>query len=245
MSILRLVFILIFLLLIIAFSIPVQIFCNIIGFKLKKAYPLYFYQMIKIVTGININFNKTKLNKKNMGVLYIANHVSWFDIICLGTLLNARFIAKKEVSQMGIFGFLAILSNTFFIDNENKLSIEYIKKINSKFLAKLKNIDSVDEIKEYTNIKLYISSENLPELKSEEVYWHDLKGMIVIGLNKNEILGEVKELNNFGANDCLIVKPTPNSVDEKERLIPFIKEKFIDSIDKKERVLKVYWQSDY
>ena len=132
-----------------------------------------------------------------------------------------------------------------FIDNENKLSIEYIKKSNSKFLAKLKNIDSVDEIKEYTNIKLYISSENLPELKSDEVYWHDLKGMIVIGLNKNEILGEVKELNNFGANDYLIVKPTPDSVDEKERLIPFIKEKFIDSIDKKERVLKVYWQSDY
>ena len=132
-----------------------------------------------------------------------------------------------------------------FIDNENKLSIEYIKKSNSKFLAKLKNIDSVDEIKEYTNIKLYISSENLPELKSEEVYWHDLKGMIVIGLNKNEILGEVKELNNFGANDYLIVKPSPDSVDEKERLIPFIKEKFIDSIDKKERVLKVYWQSDY
>ena len=132
-----------------------------------------------------------------------------------------------------------------FIDNENKLSIEYIKKNSSKFLAKLKNIDSVDEIKEYTNIKLYISSENLPELKSEEVYWHDLKGMIVIGLNKNEILGEVKELNNFGANDYLIVKPTPDSVDEKERLIPFIKEKFIDSIDKKERVLKVYWQSDY
>ena len=29
-----------------------------------------------------------------------------------------------------------------FIDNENKLSIEYIKKSNSKFLAKLKNIDS-------------------------------------------------------------------------------------------------------
>ena len=132
-----------------------------------------------------------------------------------------------------------------FIDNENKLSIEYIKKSNSKFLAKLKNIDSVDEIKKYTNTKLYISSENLPQLKSEEVYWHDLKGMIVIGLNKNEILGEVKELNNFGANDCLIVNPTPDSVDEKERLIPFIKEKFIDSVDEKERVLKVYWQSDY
>ena len=136
MSILRLVFILIFLFLIIAFSIPVQFFCNIIGFKLEKIYPLYFYQMIKIVTGINVNFNKTKLNKKNMGVLYIANHVSWFDIICLGTLLNARFIAKKEVSQMGIFGFLAMLSNTFFIDNENKNKIiEYNHIIQKKLKA--------------------------------------------------------------------------------------------------------------
>ena len=136
MSILRLVFILIFLLLIIAISIPVQVICNMIGFKLKKVYPLYFYQMIKIVTGININFNKTKLNKKNMGVLYIANHVSWFDIICLGTLLNARFIAKKEVSQMGIFGFLAMLSNTFFIDNENKNKIiEYNHLIQKKLKA--------------------------------------------------------------------------------------------------------------
>ena len=132
-----------------------------------------------------------------------------------------------------------------FMDNEKNLSIEYIKKSNSKFLAKLKNIDNVHEIKEFTNMRLYISNEILPELKFDEVYWHDLIGMIVVGLNKNEILGEVKELNNFGADDCLIVKPTPDSVDEKERLIPFIKEKFIDSVDKKERVLKVYWQSDY
>ena len=136
MSIVRLVIILIFLLLIVAFSIPVQVFCNIIGYKLEKIYPLYFYRMIKIVTGINLNFNKTKLNKKNMGVLYIANHVSWFDIICLGTLLNARFIAKKEVSKMGIFGFLAMLSNTFFIDNENKNKIiEYNHLIQKKLKA--------------------------------------------------------------------------------------------------------------
>ena len=133
MSTLRLILILFFLTLIICMSIPIQIFCNIIGFKLKKLYPLLFYRMIKIVTGININFNSKKYNKKNRGVLYIANHVSWFDIICLGTLLNARFIAKKEVSKMGIFGFLAKLSNTFFIDNENKNRIiEYNHLIQKK-----------------------------------------------------------------------------------------------------------------
>ena len=89
--------------------------------------------MIKLITGININSHISNLNKKNNGVLYIANHVSWFDIICLGTLLNARFIAKKEVSEMGIFGFLAKLSNTFFIDNEDKNKIiEYNNLIQEK-----------------------------------------------------------------------------------------------------------------
>ena len=133
MSILRLVSILIFLLLVIIISIPIQIFFNMIGFKLKKLYPQYFYRLIKLVIGININFDKTKINKANLGVLYIANHVSWFDIICLGTLLKARFIAKKEVSEMGIFGFLAKLSNTFFIDNSNKSKIiEYNNFIQKK-----------------------------------------------------------------------------------------------------------------
>ena len=85
MSILRLTFILVLLILIIFLSIPIQFFCNVIGFKFKKLYPLLFYRMIKIITGININFDSTKLNKINVGVLYIANHVSWFEIICLGT----------------------------------------------------------------------------------------------------------------------------------------------------------------
>ena len=59
--------------------------------------------------------------------------MSWFDIICLGSILNARFIAKKEVASMGIFGFLSTLSNTIYIDNENKNRVlEYNKLINEK-----------------------------------------------------------------------------------------------------------------
>ena len=40
-------------------------------------------------------------------------------------------------------------------------------------------------------------------------------------------------LNNFGANDCLVIEPSKNSVDNQERLIPFIKDIFIKSIDDK------------
>ena len=52
-------------------------------------------------------------------------------------------------------------------------------------------------------------------------------------------------LNNFGANDCLIIKPTDESIDNKERLIPYIKETFIKSVDKKKKLVNVNWKSDY
>ena len=126
-----------------------------------------------------------------------------------------------------------------------KLSFEYIKKSNTKFHAKIKNVNDLDEIKEYTNIKLYISSNDLPILSSNETYWHDLVGMLVVNINKNEILGIIEGLNNFGSNDCLIVKPSTKSIDNKERLIPFIKQTFITSIDKENRLVKVDWESDY
>lgn len=139
MSIIRLIYILFLLIIFIIISIPLQTIFNLIGFKLRRAYPLFFYKIIKLITGIKIDYEKSKFDKKKEGTLFVANHVSWFDIICLGNLLNARFIAKKEVSQMGVFGFLARLSNTFFIDNSDKSKIiEYNTLIKDK-LAKGEN----------------------------------------------------------------------------------------------------------
>ena len=133
MSIIRLIYTLLLLSFFIIISIPIQILLNIFAYKFKNIYAIYFYKIIKLITGLKITYDKKNHSRKKKGTLYVANHVSWFDIICLGTLLNARFIAKKEVSKMGIFGFLAKLSNTFFIDNSDKNKIiEYNKLIKSK-----------------------------------------------------------------------------------------------------------------
>tara|TARA_B100000579_G_C22814136_1_gene846872 strand:+ start:834 stop:1610 length:777 start_codon:yes stop_codon:yes gene_type:complete len=117
-------------------TIPIQILLNISKLNLKNIYPLFFYKVIKNLAGIRVDIQGLKKQKKeSTGTLYIANHVSWFDILCLGSVLNARFIAKKEVASMGIFGFLAKLSNTFFIDNSNKGMIyEYNNFIKEKLL---------------------------------------------------------------------------------------------------------------
>ena len=168
-------------------------------------------------------------------------------LICIGSIGKPRGLKGEFFLNSFCNPPKNIINYTKYIktNNDIDLKIEYIKENNLKLLSKIKGVGDVDEIKVHTNTMLYISSNNLPEIKQEEIYWHDLEGMAVIDHNNNEVLGTVKELNNFGSNECLIIQPTDDSVDDQQRIIPFIKNTFIDSIDKKNRVIKVNWQSDY
>jgi 16S rRNA processing protein RimM len=137
--------------------------------------------------------------------------------------------------------------NNFFIEDNviSDFKISYIKKVNSKFFSKINGIDDLDEIKIHTNKKLYIQKEDLPELDNDEMYWHDLIGSKVIDNNPHEVLGIVSNVLNFGSNDCLEVKPYKDSIDETTRLIPFVKDKTIKTIDKVNKEIFVDWDKSY
>lgn len=47
--------------------------------------------------------------------LTVANHVSWLDIIVLGSLQSVTFVAKSEVSDWPVMGYLARRIGTLFI----------------------------------------------------------------------------------------------------------------------------------
>jgi 1-acyl-sn-glycerol-3-phosphate acyltransferase len=47
--------------------------------------------------------------------LYVANHVSYLDVLILGALLDAAFIAKLEVAGWPLFGQLGRLTGTLFV----------------------------------------------------------------------------------------------------------------------------------
>lgn len=50
--------------------------------------------------------------------LYVSNHSSYLDIEILGSLLEASFIAKAEVANWPVFGWLAKLQQSVFIDRK-------------------------------------------------------------------------------------------------------------------------------
>lgn len=55
--------------------------------------------------------------------LFVANHTSYLDIVVLGSLLPAAFVAKKEVRQWPGFGFIAKLGRTVFVDRRPRKSL--------------------------------------------------------------------------------------------------------------------------
>jgi len=55
-------------------------------------------------------------------VLFVSNHASYLDIIVLGSLIPACFIAKAEVAGWPGFGLLARLARTLFVDRRPSAS---------------------------------------------------------------------------------------------------------------------------
>ena len=138
MGVIRLIFLICTISFLIILILPIQIFINFTNFKIKYKVPKIFLKIVRSVIGIKVNsINFENQHASEYGTLYVSNHVSWMDILCLGSLLDAQFIAKKEVAEMGLFGFLAKLNHTFFIDNtDQRKSFSYNEIIQDKLIKK-------------------------------------------------------------------------------------------------------------
>ena len=103
MGIIRSIFLIIIVSVLIILILPIQLLINLTNLKIKYKIPKLFLKIVSSVIGIKIrSINLINENKNKYGVLYVSNHVSWMDILCLGSLLDAQFIAKKEVAEMGL-----------------------------------------------------------------------------------------------------------------------------------------------
>jgi 1-acyl-sn-glycerol-3-phosphate acyltransferase len=69
-------------------------------------------------------------------VLFAANHISYLDITVLGSLLAASFIAKTEVAGWPLFGQLAKLQRSVFVDRRVRSTAEQRDSIAGRLAAK-------------------------------------------------------------------------------------------------------------
>lgn len=70
------------------------------------------------------------------GCLQIANHVSWMDIFVLNAIQPSHFIAKSEVRDWPVIGWLCRRSGTLFIERASRLGAT---AINQQIVEKLRH----------------------------------------------------------------------------------------------------------
>jgi 1-acyl-sn-glycerol-3-phosphate acyltransferase len=93
------------------------IILRLIKVKVYKDIPRYFHLLFLKILNIKIQLIGEIYTAKP-GLL-VSNHASWIDISILSSLTNISFIAKSEVSSWPIFGFLAKMQDTLFIERKS------------------------------------------------------------------------------------------------------------------------------
>ena len=107
--------------------LPIQFFFILIKSNLRFFIPLIFHKFLLKVLGIRVVINGTPSNRKPL--ILIGNHCSYLDIIILGSVLPVCFVAKSEIKGWFLFGLLASLQNSIFIDRRNFRTLESLKKV--------------------------------------------------------------------------------------------------------------------
>ena len=78
-------------------------------------------QLIKILKiKVVIQGDQTLINSQE-GYLVVSNHISWIDIHVINTMKPVVFVAKSDVANWPIFGWIAKMIGTIFVKRE-KLS---------------------------------------------------------------------------------------------------------------------------
>ena len=52
--------------------------------------------------------------------LIVSNHISWTDIIAIGSVANVTFVAKSEIQRWPVVGFMASLQRTLYVDRKRR-----------------------------------------------------------------------------------------------------------------------------
>lgn len=167
---------------------------------------------------------------------------------------NTEFLSVGTISGVfGVKGWVKVFSHTQ--PRENILSYSpWILRKNDKteefkvvdgqrhghaVIAGLEGVDDRDAAASLMGCEVLIRKQQLPKPKAGEYYWADLIGLRV-ETDSGVYLGTIDHLLETGANDVLVV------IDgESERLIPFLPQHTVLTIDLDQEVMVVDWDPDF
>src|SRR5437868_11782374 len=77
-----------------------------------------YYRVLRVLLRIRVRVQGERVAGR--AVLYISNHVSWVDIIVIGSLSPVAFVAKSDVRQWPLVGIAAEIQRTVFVERARR-----------------------------------------------------------------------------------------------------------------------------
>jgi 1-acyl-sn-glycerol-3-phosphate acyltransferase len=94
--------------------LPFQLIGIAFDMRLQRVVPHLYHRALCALIGVRIR--EVGQRSVETPALILANHVSWLDICVITALAPVVFVAKSEVARWPVFGWLARLQRTVFID---------------------------------------------------------------------------------------------------------------------------------
>ncbi len=98
--------------------IPYQAMNLRLGRRAAETFPWRYHRFMAMLFGIRIHtIGKSAIGE---GVLVVANHTSWLDILIFSAIGQVSFVAKSEVATWPLFSTLAKLQRTVFVERTRR-----------------------------------------------------------------------------------------------------------------------------
>ena len=124
------------------------------------------------------------------------------------------------------------------------VTVRSIRAQGKGWIAQLSKIDDRNAAEALRGFQITVNTNDLPTAGEGEFYWRDLTGLSVYEMKTESLLGEVNYLLDTGSNDVLVIKSSEGSIDDRERLIPWLLGDVVISVDLAGGRLMVDWHID-
>jgi lyso-ornithine lipid O-acyltransferase len=98
--------------------LPVQYLAWRFNLPMRRHIPVLFHRTVARIMGLRVRIQGQP--PKDRPVLFVSNHVSWIDIIALGSVMPLSFVAKAEIASWPVFGTMARMQRSVFVDRSKR-----------------------------------------------------------------------------------------------------------------------------
>lgn len=112
---------------------PIQAFLLVAHRRLSIAVPMLYHRLCCRIFGIEVAITGTPSSAHP--TLFVSNHMSYLDITVLGSVIRGSFVAKADVARWPLFGWLAKLQRTVFVDRQRASTVAQGTIMRNRLLA--------------------------------------------------------------------------------------------------------------